>query len=313
VGGKDWQGSGVLIIIEPIMKRIFVVGCGRSGTTLMQAILNGDRSIVSWRESHLLTRCIEEYDGVNAHGPALCYRVRDGVRVLAECLRWAHKAEFPTELVMDIASYALDIRPNTPVDKFTEYVIKAFDNVAKYRDPAHRHWVERTALNVFRLEAIKEAITDGSLLVIQMVRRPSATIPRMVALAQQGHNAFDWNTAIYYWRRSSEIALERDHRTHKVVMCEGLHRDPVGVMRQILSLVHGGYGVELTERANSVLGSYIHFVDEIISEDEHWKQSVRNPMGTYKTPPLLEIPDLYEWEIGELSALYDEIYEKAIH
>ena len=43
--------------ITQLPKRVFVVGCPRSGTTLLQSILLTNPSIISFPESHFLSIC----------------------------------------------------------------------------------------------------------------------------------------------------------------------------------------------------------------------------------------------------------------
>lgn len=187
----------------PQMTRIFVVGCPRSGTTLLQTLLAGHPDLCSAPESHVFALLRERGQLPDTYATGAYMEFRDHMAGLPE------HPKFPA--------------PDLDDDALGAGFVSSMDAYA--RSLGCNGWIEKTPDHLYCIDTIKRHVPDAWF--VHIVREPLPTIASLLEAAWK--NPRDWGEgrtfrwAIDKWAKAAvESATWRGKPRHLTVCYEAL-------------------------------------------------------------------------------------------
>lgn len=241
------------------MKRIFLVGAPRSGTTLLQSLVAAHPRVASFTESHLFSR----YFSRRLRGRAVL--LRPGLRERA--------GEFLRENGLDPARFAtlLDALPSRGSwlpwrsSAAARGVIALLDAAAAERGADT--WLEKTPMHLRQLEVIEPSVPGGEVRFIHIVRRGPDMVASLYAASRAWGEGYSLEQCARRWNRDLEHTLARLRAGHPdvVVLYEELTASPRRVVDEVLRRLGLEPDDAIMERYRAVAGS-------VTAEGERWKE-----------------------------------------
>lgn len=242
---------------------IFIVGCPRSGTTLLQSLLASHSAIASFPESKFFLRLIAE---PRQHSQ----RYRLGL------VGPQAKPTF-TSFLQDVqASHLAYQIPKLPLIRL---YVRAFRQVLTQLTQAQKKqlWLEKTPEHLHYIADIRRYLPRAKF--VHILRSGEDTIASLYDLCQR-HPAvwgryFDGlDGCIDRWLRDIEISrTHRHHPGHAVVRYESLVAAPQPQLQRLCSFI----GVEFE---SAMLDRYRDTSSQLIRQGEAWKQLNRQAIRT---------------------------------
>ncbi|CCG03647.1 sulfotransferase family protein [Blastococcus saxobsidens] len=232
------------------MRRIFVVGCPRSGTTLLQSFLAAHPDIHSFPETHVFHRL----------------RAPRGLR------RAAGLAAAGATQRLDDAAGWLGVpraRPLLPTVRRHGAAFLAMADAAARKHGAGA-WVEKTPANLYALDLI-ERLVPGAL-VVHIVRDGADVVASLCAVAGNWGTTYSVDTAIDQWTECIAITDRyRGRERHSVVGYDRLVRDPEGTLTELCAAL----GLPYTE---AMITGREAAARDLVKDFEHWKSDNAGPL-----------------------------------
>ncbi|WP_222192365.1 sulfotransferase family protein [Modestobacter italicus] len=234
----------------PQLQRLFVVGCPRSGTTLLQSFLAAHPGVHSFPETHFF------------------YRLRaGGVR--------AEQGVISAELAADLPQVAGFLgRPGMswPVPPTVHGTAEAFVATADEVTLAAgaSAWVEKTPANLYAIDLIEQLVPGARFLHI--LRDGADVVTSLCAVAGGWGSTYSVDQALELWTECVEItAAHRDRPGHHVVSYADLAQHPEPTLRSACDVVRLEYTPAMVDgRATAARG--------LIKDFEHWKGDNVGPL-----------------------------------
>lgn len=233
------------------MQRIFVVGCPRSGTTLLQSFLAAHPQVHSFPETHFFHQL----------------RPPPGLR------RGAGLAAAGTAQRLDEVAGWLGARrrarPLPPtVRRYGAAFVAMADAAARERGATA--WVEKTPANLYAIDLIEQLVPGAQ--VVHMVRNGADVVASLCAVAGNWGTTYTVDAAIAQWAECIAITDRyRGRERHSVVGYDRLVRDPEGTLGGLCASLGLPYRPEMiTDRATAVRG--------LVKDFEHWKADNAGPL-----------------------------------
>lgn len=211
------------------MKRIFLVGAPRSGTTILQSLLAAHPKITSFPETkffhYLWTGCLKSQ---------LPDRLQE----------FFHKEICRPELYDES-----QIRRQSTTDRI-EWFVKTLDRLAT--EEGNEIWLEKTPEHVYFVWDILNYLPDAKF--VHLVRNPLdvvASMRKATSASDSLHNALwggEWTLdfCIQRWKSSVLISLRfRDTPQHLVVRYEDLLQDKIRFLSQCCYFIDVAYDPEM--------------------------------------------------------------------
>lgn len=238
--------------------RVFLVGCSRSGTTIVQRCLNAHPAVTSFPETNFFGRLVGGWSG---RIRARCGRVR--------AHRW-QSAFGHLEDVLERPGTAAMWPPGTRFGAAVEGLTETLDAVACERGA--QVWVEKTPKH-FRYVDLLEArvpaarfihlVRDGRAVVASLVDRASR-YPQFSSRRAPRAAARLWNESV----RAAFRASGRD--AHRVLTYEDFVADPEGELRGICAWLGLEYDAAMVSDADA---------SAIVTGGEAWKAGTEQPIA----------------------------------
>jgi hypothetical protein len=252
-----------------IRNRIFVVGCPRSGTTLLQSLIAAHPEIASFPESKFFNALISPGSRRSRLGiPAI--RAREKFN---DFLNEMNRAEMQNLL------------PKTAlfVPQYAQAFIKALDFLAQ--EQKKTGWIEKTPSHIQRINCIEKLVAAAKF--IHIIRNGEDVI---ASLYEVTHKYPDiWNGArsidqcLQRWNNDVQISLCHQNRSnHFVVRYEELTEDPKSVLLEVCKFCN----VQFHE---SMLVTYADSAKQVIRKREQWKSSVSQNIQNTKREKFLKV------------------------
>lgn len=237
-----------------IAKRVFLVGCPRSGTTLLQSMLAAHPQIVSFPETHFLERVSPKFAALGLASPRRRDR-RRLVQFLAEVGR--------PELERLIPRYAVTLQGS----------ISAFVDVLDALTLTERGevWVEKTPNHLHYIDLIESHISNARF--IHMVRNGEDVVASLYEVSTRHPEI--WGTpatlesCVTRWIGDLELTRRHIHKPHHTfVRYEELLEDARSVLTQTCEFLEIPFSRDmLTEHSSAV--------EQLVVESETWKDSAK--------------------------------------
>jgi hypothetical protein len=236
------------------MRRIFLVGCPRSGTTLVQSLLAAGEGVTSFTESHF-------FDRVLPSPPLDRWLVRNAAARL-EAFRSENRLDEP--LAAGVLT-AADRSPGAAAAAFAA----TLDAAAEARGCGC--WVEKTPDHLFRIGAIRRFLPDAQF--VHVIRAPEATIRSLVKASRQWgkpRSAFAFGLK---WLACARLSAHWCACPgHHVVFYEDLVAAPEARARALYAALGLGWSGDIMSR-------YREVARDLVVSGETWKNNNFESIG----------------------------------
>ncbi|MEB3829843.1 sulfotransferase family protein [Phormidium sp. CCY1219] len=244
-----------------IQGRIFLVGCPRSGTTLLQSMIAAHPNIASFPESHF-------FEHLNASwpwGPVFGLASRRAQSQFEKFLRVIGQEQMQQQCVPEKAWFS---------HQYASGFIKVLDTVTHQQ--GKRLWLEKTPQHLHQIDTIEKFVKDAKF--IHLIRNGTDVVSSLYE-ASRKHSEKTWggpwsvDQCIQTWLKDVEVSRRHlDKTNHTLVRYEQLVEDPQSVLTKLC----GFMGVEFDER---MLQDYGKAAKQVVREHEWaWKASAGEPI-----------------------------------
>jgi len=245
--------------------RYFLVGCPRSGTTLLQACLAAHPQVASFPETHFFNKAFPR----NRLRRALGWPSLQAWRYMG-C--WARLIGRPELARLN------DVWPWTP--DYARGFRRILDHLAE--EQGCELWLEKTPEHVYRMEQIARAVPGARFL--HLVRRGQDAVASFYKVSGENPTIWGGLTRHLYghglslaecvdrWNASVRLMLaRRGDPDHHVVRYEDLVADPAGTLQAVCAFMGLPYDAAMLDRERSAR--------QVVLPFEEWKAGAARPIA----------------------------------
>lgn len=270
---------------QEISARVFLVGCPRSGTTLLQSMLGANTHIATYPESHFYIWVLS----------LKWYLSVLGIAKRSAHVRW--NAYLETLGRQDMQNRLS--RPALFVRQYSQAFVKVLDaltleqgkNVWLEKTPHHLDFVDRIEHLVDRAKFV-HILRNGDEVVASLyhigkvyAREWGADIVKDKPLNHEGAKYQNIDACIRAWihytRQSQKCAF---NPYHYIVKYHQLVRNPNAVLKQLCDFL----GVPFE---TAMLVDYPKIAAQVVNANEKWKQSASQPIQNHGNQKFYELFD----------------------
>jgi LPS sulfotransferase NodH len=231
------------------VKRVFIVGCPRSGTTLLQTLLAAHGELVSPPETHFFNYLVP--------------------RSFAKHLRVASRSG-RDRIVQHMAKIGLDFRAPSScwTSEWSKALVECLDALA--REESANGWIEKTPAHLHFVDLIEKLIPDARF--VHIVRNGKDTCASLYEAASRYPEAWGGKRSAKEcaerWIHDVTISERkaRDVR-HKLILYEKLVNDPHNVIVDVLEFLKVKQGA--WQKSEQV---FREAFENVVLLDEPWKE-----------------------------------------
>jgi len=248
---------------QTILKRVFLFGCPRSGTTLLQSLVAANSSIASFPESHFYEALFSRRRLLSAFGFS-SRRVRSRWNLFLEEI--GHP-----ELKLMLPKYAILPR------QYSNAFVKLLDRLTL--EQGKSIWLEKTPGHLNFIDQIEELVKD--IRFVHILRNGGDNIASLFEMVTNYPETWGrWNGSIdeciQRWIIATRTSLRYFNKeNHHLVRYEQLVANPKSVLIDLCEFI----GVQFEEK---MMSDYSIIADQLILKREPWKASVKEPIWTVK-------------------------------
>ncbi len=239
-----------LILTFKEMKRIFIVGIARSGTTLLQSIVGSHEDICTFPETHFFSNTIPKQYALR-----LIHKIKPQHQELV-------KSFFDKNSFQGYSTY--HGKPRN-MNQWTQYLTKQLDCIAEGKNQSI--WLEKTPMHLYYIDLIEKNVENC--FFIHTVREPKSTIAALYDVSKKHPQAFQQSSlfkAIERYKREMTISQSYlDRKNHLHVFYEDVVKTPKVVAKKVCKFLELPY-------SDNIL-NFQTGVDEMIEKDETWKSN----------------------------------------
>jgi len=241
---------------------VFLVGCPRSGTTLLQSILASHSQVLSFPETHFFSTLIPYKPFLRRLGittPRRANRARSSLVELG-----CNPYELPRGL------------RNVSVRSFVDILVHHLNTAARRQDKSR--WLEKTPAHLHYTDIIERYIPDCHF--VHLIRDGRDVVASLYEVTHKyparWGGSRDVDQCIDRWIQDIRITCELAHRQrHTVVQYEGLTSDPKDAMIRLCDVLDLQY-------SENMLSSYQRTYHDIRVGSAEWTDGAGQ--GIYKRP-----------------------------
>ncbi|MEO1299821.1 MAG: sulfotransferase, partial [Cyanobacteria bacterium J06636_16] len=241
-----------------IKGRIFLVGCPRSGTTLLQSLVAGHPDVASFPESNLF-HCLTSPDsrrgklGIASKGARKAF-----IKFLAEINQ--------PDMTRFLPPYALSLQ------QYATAFTQTLDTLALQQQKSW--WLEKTPYHLRRIDIIEKFVSDPKF--VHIVRNGEDVVASLYEVTHHHPDiwggAKDIDQCLSEWRRDIHLSAHYASRgNHAIVRYEHLLQNPASVLQKVCRFIGLSYSDELLERRSLT-------TNKIVKRREVWKDDVAKPI-----------------------------------
>ncbi|MFC0205001.1 sulfotransferase family protein [Novosphingobium soli] len=233
------------------MRAIFIIGCPRSGTTLLQSLLACVPGSTTFKESHLFSRSLAHIAGITV--------VRRNVN--AEISRFREQNQLPTDAPQDRAGALARMVPAKAADAAMRALIAGAEardcDLFLEKTPRHLHFVDSIAAAGARCSVETR--------FIHLIRDGVAVAASLNNASQHWSKTYSAVDALTRWQKDIDLSVRYlSHPRHSFVAYERLAERPEEESLRLASEL----GVSLTIED---LAGRASKLTNIVRSDESWK------------------------------------------
>lgn len=241
-------------------KRIFVVGCPRSGTTLVQSVLAAHTSVVTFKESHF-------FSWGYWYIPLLGFFPRMTLGKVFRKFLKENGLATPDQAV----GLAAELKRKKAAEK-AEWFVQFLDRVAQ--DKGKSVWLEKTPAHVWFIPLLQRIAPDAYF--VHVIRPAVPTISAWHVMAKKKKHFYPRILLFLYWHLSLNRSKRYVHKkNHYHIFYDDLIGSPESEVRKLLDAVDLEYEPGLMERRSAIGNT-------LISEQEaklQIKKNIFQPIG----------------------------------
>ncbi|MGL4500565.1 MAG: sulfotransferase family protein [Planktothrix sp.] len=242
--------------------RLFLVGCPRSGTTLLQSLLAAHSQIASFPESHFFRYLL---------GNRSTWRTK--LRISSPLAR----QRFDQFLVETGHPELTKYLPKTAVFtlQYVQGFIRVLDELTQQQ--GKKLWLEKTPGNVDYISYIEKRVPGAKF--IHLVRNGADVVTSLYDVTHQypeeWRGAWDLDRCIRQWIKDVRLSLNHLHKPHHIlIQYEQLIDNQPLVLAELCNFIGVDYEPTMLE-------NYQKVAENVILPSESWKVSVQQ--GIYNT------------------------------
>lgn len=239
------------------ISRVFIVGCPRSGTTLVQSYLASHSNVISFPESHFFSNL----------KPAHWFERIVGFS--------SGKAYYKLEKLLE-ACNRLDILPSQKEfgrtqRKAVKSFIKCLDTIA-YENNV-QSWVEKTPIHLHYIQVIERYLNPYFIHVIRPGEDVVASMYEVThSYPQKWGGERTLHQCISRWNKDILLTQNyKDYQNHLIVSYENFLEDHENEMRRITDFLGFGKWKKTANPRDK------RSIDNLIRPDEDWKRNIKKP------------------------------------
>jgi LPS sulfotransferase NodH len=241
---------------QKIKGRFFLVGCPRSGTTLLQSLIVAHSQIASFPESKFFQRIVIP-DSIYSKFKLAPLKSR---QIFNNFLEDINRPDLKKKLPLNAFF----------VEQYTKSFIQVLDTVTleEYKS----YWLEKTPEHLRRINTIEKLVEDAKF--IHIVRNGIDVIASLYEMTQKYPEIWgkprELERYINRWETDILISSYHLHKpNHFLVKYEDLVANPPEVLSKLCEFMGLPYEESMLEKRVSVASS-------LIRKREYWKQSVND-------------------------------------
>lgn len=271
------------------MKKIFIVGCPRSGTTLLQSLMASHSEIVSFPETHLFSKTIH----INPVLRFFTIYNRSHLQKLNDIRREFNLSELSTLRI-----------PILKTESWGKILLHSLDEIGeKFKSGGESVLLEKTPRHLHYVDLIQKIETDA--LFIHIVRNGEDVVASLMEAT--GENPGEWSgsrsveKSVFWWNRSIKLSRKYIGKSgHLHVRYEDLIAETDKMLRKICEFSGLNFEDEMIKNFNKT-------AQNLISEGENWK-SKNTASEMSKSSKFDELPEEIQQKIR--SGLIDFDYSR---
>jgi len=243
-----------------IQKRLFLVGCPRSGTTLLQSLLAAHSQIWTCPETFFFGKTVSQ---------KRLYRYLG----LASKTAKSGFGEFLDTIGID-KHHVDPPKPDYLMRSYADAFVRVLDGATLEEHKSV--WIEKTPIHLYYIKQIERYIPDARF--IHVIRHGPDVVASFFEVTHTYPDiwggAKDVDGCIRRWvsdiRKTAGYA---DHKEHYIVRYEDLTADP----KHSLSRLCAWIGLPFEE---DCLINYRDMSERIMDQGEHWKKDIQKPIAS---------------------------------
>ena len=239
---------------QKIKGRFFLVGCPRSGTTLLQSLIVAHSQVASFPESKFFQKIIASryiYRQFNLASPVAR---RTFKRFFADIDQPELNSLLPWHAIF--------------IPQYVNSFIKALDTLTL--EQGKTYWLEKTPEHLRRINAIEKLVEEPKF--IHIVRNGVSVVASLYEMTQKYPDVWgkprELSQYVSRWHKDILITSSHLHKpNHLLVRYESLLSDPNVVLNEICRFLE-------ISCEPSMLENRVNVASKLIRQREHWKQLV---------------------------------------
>ena len=233
----------------------FIIGCPRSGTTLLQSLLTAHPKIASFPESHFFNSLIPKQNN---------WRRK---LLIASCKAKPRFKEFLNEIEHQELQKCLPILPIFMI-QYVRAFTKVLDTLTQQQGKSI--WLEKTPIHLHHISYIEKFLPEAKF--IHVIRNGTDVVASLYEVTHKYPEAWDGerdiDTCIHRWIKDVKISLSYLHKSnHALIRYEDLVGDTNSVIKELCNFI----GVNFTQ---AMLDEYGAAATKVSLKSEPWKASV---------------------------------------
>jgi len=238
-----------------MMKKIFIVGCPRSGTTLLQSFLASHSRIVSFPETHLYSKTISINPIIQTF-------------TLYRALHVQKVKDILSELGVEENQKLKDFDYTFSTNHWVGVLNDQLDQIGRhFRKDEEDFLLEKTPRHLHFIDPIQK--TENEAIFIHLIRNGEDVVASMSEAT--GNNPEEWSgkrsvdKSIYWWNRSIRISRQYiGMKNNYHIRYENLLEEPEKVLKYLFKRI--GLPFE-----SNIMDSYHKTAKALIADEEVWK------------------------------------------
>lgn len=247
-----------ITIDNKIQGRLFLVGCPRSGTTLLQSLIASHPEIASFPESHFFKYLIPSRPWLCKCGIASRWAKPQLKKFLAEVNCQDRKKSIPQFALL--------------MHQYVTFFLELLDDLTQQQNK--KFWLEKTPEHVRRIEYIEKFIPEAKF--IHIIRNASDVVASLYEVTHKypeawSHTNTPWSIdrCITHWNVDVKNSISYKNKpNHILIGYEQLVADPKSIIANIFDFI-GIYS------DYQVINNHSLASKKIILDNEPWKKSVK--------------------------------------
>lgn len=231
------------------MKRIFLVGVARSGTTLLQSIIGSHSDVYSFPESHFFRQSIPKRKILR-----LFHQIKDSNQIYIQ--------EFLSNINKDKIYHKFEGN-NRDMNDWSKYLISLYDSMCMSEGKSI--WLEKTPMHLHFIDLIQKNCQQAHF--IHIIREPVANIAGLYHASKTYPESFAQNTiekALGRYIKEVKISQSYQNKAnHSIVYYEELVKNPVSTIQLLCEEIGIEYQENMLEFSNTS--------KQVSFENEKWK------------------------------------------